>query len=309
MLVPHIGIAIEAPDTSAFFNDLHRLVIGRKNQVSTMYSSAEVAARSRLRLPEGYTATAATKSPNEINYEIMVPAEAIHGDYADLALEADGAALGRSRVHLFRAASVLLIQNAVSLRSADGQTAEAHRWPLSIRRRVEIWKSRFAITRRRSRRITWSRAARGWNFCPQTEIGIGPTDRGRRVEFRVFSHGGRGRAGLDAESGLRRRGGCHADAGGLGSAECERGRGTPTWMEMDHFEWVLESAKVQRDLFGARRGDTGWSSRGRILRCPALSADSGAFAQAGAVEVDRRVTGWSSPGKAGSGRWRCTVIR
>jgi hypothetical protein len=46
-----IGIAIEAPDTSAFFNDLHRLVIGRKNTISTMYSSAEVAARSRLRLP------------------------------------------------------------------------------------------------------------------------------------------------------------------------------------------------------------------------------------------------------------------
>ena len=72
-----IGIAIEAPDTSAFFNDLHRLVIGRGNAVSTMYSSAEVAGRSRLRLPEGYTAKPTTKSPNEIDYEIIVPAEAV----------------------------------------------------------------------------------------------------------------------------------------------------------------------------------------------------------------------------------------
>ena len=67
-----VGIAIEAPDTSAFFNDLHRLVIGRKNTVSTMYSSAEVAGRSRLRLPEGFTATSTVKSPNEIDYEISV---------------------------------------------------------------------------------------------------------------------------------------------------------------------------------------------------------------------------------------------
>ena len=46
-----------SPETSAFFNDPRRLVIGQKNMVSTMYSSAEVAARSRLRLPEGFTAT------------------------------------------------------------------------------------------------------------------------------------------------------------------------------------------------------------------------------------------------------------
>src|ERR1035441_8327228 len=72
-----IGIAIEPPDTSAFFNDLHRLVIGRGNTVSTTYSSPEVAARSRLRLPEGYTATPTTRSPNEIDYEIAVPADAI----------------------------------------------------------------------------------------------------------------------------------------------------------------------------------------------------------------------------------------
>ena len=104
-----IGIAMEEPDTSAFFNDAHRLVIGQKNMVSTMYSSAEVAARSRLRLPEGFTAVPTTKSPNEIDYEIAVPADALHGDFANLALEADGVPLGRAHVQLFRPASIRLL--------------------------------------------------------------------------------------------------------------------------------------------------------------------------------------------------------
>ena len=56
--------------------------------------------RSRLRLPEGYTATPHTKSPNEIDYEVAVPADALHGDYANLALEADGMLLGRARLQI-----------------------------------------------------------------------------------------------------------------------------------------------------------------------------------------------------------------
>ncbi len=104
-----VGIAIEAPDTSAFFNDLHRLVIGRKNTVSTMYSSADVAGRSRLRLPEGFTATSTVKSPNEIDFEVSVPGDAVHGDFAEFALEADGVPLGRARAQLFRPTSVRLL--------------------------------------------------------------------------------------------------------------------------------------------------------------------------------------------------------
>src|SRR5439155_22042921 len=75
-----IGIAIEEPETSAFFNDARRLVIGQKNMISTAYSSENVAKRSRLRLPEGFSATARVKSPLEIDYEVSVPADAIPGD-------------------------------------------------------------------------------------------------------------------------------------------------------------------------------------------------------------------------------------
>ena len=56
-----VGLAIEAPETSAFFNDARRLVIGQKNVISTVYSSADVASRSRLRLPEGFTAARGRK--------------------------------------------------------------------------------------------------------------------------------------------------------------------------------------------------------------------------------------------------------
>ena len=68
-----VGLAIEAPETSAFFNDARRLMIGQKNLISTVYSSAQVASRSRLRLPEGFTAVASIKSPNEIDYTVGGP--------------------------------------------------------------------------------------------------------------------------------------------------------------------------------------------------------------------------------------------
>lgn len=97
-----VGLAMEAPDSTAFFNDAKRLLIGRANTISTAYSSPELAKRSMLKLPEGYTARAVEKSPTEIDYEITPPADAVAGDFAELTLEADGAPMGRARLELFR---------------------------------------------------------------------------------------------------------------------------------------------------------------------------------------------------------------
>ena len=73
-----VALAIEAPEHSAFFEDAKRLVIGRVNTVSTSYSSEQLADRSRLRLPEGFTATATKKPASEgdyrIDYQVDVPA-------------------------------------------------------------------------------------------------------------------------------------------------------------------------------------------------------------------------------------------
>jgi hypothetical protein len=104
-----VGLAIEEPETSAFFNDAHRLVIGQKNLVSTSYSSEDLAKRSRLRLPEGFTATPTVKSPVEIDYQIAVPPDQLHGAFMQLGIEADGNLLGRAMVQLFRPVSVHLV--------------------------------------------------------------------------------------------------------------------------------------------------------------------------------------------------------
>jgi hypothetical protein len=84
------------------------------NTISTSYSSEDLAGRSRLRLPEGFAATAAKKPVSEgdyrIDYAVNVPADALHGDWANLAIEADGVPLGRAHLQLFRPASVHLAE-------------------------------------------------------------------------------------------------------------------------------------------------------------------------------------------------------
>lgn len=110
-----VGLAVEEPETSAFFTDARRLVLGRPNLVSTMYSSPELADRSRLVVPVGYAIKKIPKNANEIDYEITPPADAVHGDFVNMALEADGMPLGRARVQVFRPVSVRL-ESPVSLR-------------------------------------------------------------------------------------------------------------------------------------------------------------------------------------------------
>src|SRR6185436_9248031 len=99
----------------------------RPNIVSTNYSSEALASRSRLLAPPSFRLKAIPKSPLEIDYEITIPAdaprEATHGEFVTLALEADGVRLGRSRLQLFRPAS-LRIREAVPLHlGADAELA------------------------------------------------------------------------------------------------------------------------------------------------------------------------------------------
>ncbi len=109
-----IGIAIQPPENSAFFVDAKRLTIGQKNHVATSYSSEQIAERSRLRVPQNFHAVSAAKSPMEIDYEIDVPPDTLHGEWAPLALEADGVLMSRARLQLLRPASVR-VREAVTL--------------------------------------------------------------------------------------------------------------------------------------------------------------------------------------------------
>ncbi|MGA2132569.1 MAG: beta-galactosidase [Bryobacteraceae bacterium] len=101
-----VALAIEPPEHSAFFEEAKRLIIGQQNLIATSYSSADLAGRSRLRLPDGFTAQPTRKSDLEIDYAVDVPPAALHGDFANLAIEADGVPLGRARLQMFRPASV-----------------------------------------------------------------------------------------------------------------------------------------------------------------------------------------------------------
>jgi hypothetical protein len=101
-----IGLAIQAPDNSAFFVEAKRLTIGQKNRLETSYSSEQVAQRSRLIIAPGFHAQSQVKSPLEIEYEIDVPADSLHGDWAPLALEADGVLMSRANLQLLRPLSV-----------------------------------------------------------------------------------------------------------------------------------------------------------------------------------------------------------
>ncbi|MBK9167216.1 MAG: hypothetical protein IPM24_07100 [Bryobacterales bacterium] len=109
-----VGLAIEPPDHSAFFSGLRRLISGKSNIVSTTYSSADLAARSRLLAPARYGVKRLPKSDLEVDYEIAVPADAMHGEFVTLALEADGVRLGRERIQVLQPASVFF-REAVAL--------------------------------------------------------------------------------------------------------------------------------------------------------------------------------------------------
>ncbi len=296
-----IGIAIEAPDTSAFFNDLHRLVIGRKNTVSTMYSSAEVAARSRLRLPDGYTATPTTKSPNEIDYEIAVPADAIHGDFANLALEADGVPLGRAHIQLFRTASIRLLSGMQF--HFGPQTEITPEPPIAAVDSTGGGNLEISIRNNSSQIQTYrlEPAGEGLEFLPQkTDISIGPTDE-RRVEFRVFPAEGIAGVrdwtlkignGADLAMPMRVVLVPRSAAAVAWTADLD-GDGSP--------EWILESAKV-RAIFSTQDGGRWMEFTWKDTNTNFLP-EMGAFAQAGSVEVRQNGEALEFAGKG----WKRTV--
>ncbi|HEV3333500.1 MAG TPA: beta-galactosidase [Bryobacteraceae bacterium] len=276
-----VGLAIEEPETSAFFNDLHRLTIGQKNLVSTVYSSADVASRSRLRVPEGFTFTASNKSPNEIDYTIAVPPDALHGDFAPLTLEADGVPLGRARVQLFRPASIRLTQ-ALSLHFGQSRLAVE---PPAVPVETKGGSNLEIVIRNNSPQIQTYQvqaAGEGLEILPaKTEISIGALDE-RPVSLRAF--------GIDGVTGLRD---FRLHVTGATDVELPMRvvllprAGTVAWTaDLDGDgspEWVLESPKA-RAVFSSRDG-------GRWMEFTWKDTDTnflpveGAFAQTGPVEV------------------------
>jgi len=277
-----IGIAIEVAETAAFFADARRLIIGQKNAIDTSYSSVKVAARSRLRLPEGFTATAAVKSPDEIEYQVDIPADALHGDFATLALEADGTLMGRARLQLFRPFSVRLMEAIqIHFGQHDELTPDAPIAPIDPKAGSDL-----EISIRNNwpgiQTYHWEASGDGLEFLPaKGEISIGAVAE-RRVSLRVFA--------AEGMAGLRD---WHLRVTGAGEADLPmrvlllpRGR-TAVWSaDLDGdgaAEWILETERA-RAVFSTEDGGR-WmeftAKRGNANFLP----EAGVFAAPGPVTV------------------------
>jgi len=280
-----VALAIEAPESSAFFEEAKRLIVGQPNTISTSYSSEALADRSRLRLPEGFTATATRKSPLEIDYRVEVPADALHGDWINLAIEADGVPLGRARLQLFRPASVRF---ADALRLHFGPAAELAVEPAIIPidsaagRQVDVHVRNNAPEIRSYQIIP---AGGGFQFLPpRAELNSGAV-MDRTVEFRVFPDNAA--PGLHDWT-LQFSGGATLEVPARFLA-IPRGQAIAWSADLDGDgspEWILENQKV-RAVFSAQDGgrwlEFVWkdSSPNGLNVLP----DSGALAGAGPVEV------------------------
>ena len=277
-----IGIGIEEPETSAFFNEARRLIIGQKNVVSTSYSSGEVAARSRLRLPEGYTAAPKVKSPDEIDYEVSVPADAVHGDYAALALEADGMPLGRARLQIFRPVSIRLME---AMQIHWGSETELPPDPPTAPTEPKAGTDLELSIRNNWPSIqTYFLQASGDSlefFPPKTEIIVGATEE-RRVPLRIFAK--EGISGLRAWN-LKVTGAAKLDLP-MRVVLIPRGRTVAWSADLDGDgspEWVLETQKV-RAVFSAQDGGRWMEFNWKDTNLNYLP-EQGVFAAHGPVEV------------------------
>ncbi len=278
-----IGIAMEVAETAAFFTDARRLIIGQKNAISTNYSSAQVAARSRLRLPEGFTATPKTKSPDEIEYQVDVPADALHGDFAALALEVDGTLMGRARLQLFRPFSIRLME-AIQLHF--GQHAELTPDPPIAPIDPKAGSDLEISIRNNWPGIqTYRLEAHGYGleFLPaKTEISIGAVAE-RSVSLRVFA--AEGMAGRLRDWHLRVTGAGEADLP-MRVLLLPRGR-TAVWSaDLDGdgaAEWILETERA-RAVFSAEDGGR-WIEFTAKQGNASFLPDAGAYAARGPVAV------------------------
>ena len=181
-----IAIAMTGPDHVADFVDTHVMVVGQTNRVVTEYSPPEIAARSRLILPEGWKSTSAAKT-GTVEYGIDVPEARLHGDHAELRIETDGLTISHTRVQLLHPVSIHVAEaEAVHF----GKAAELKSDPPLVT--VEAPTGRNIAVQLRNnapeiRNFQVAMTGEGLEFSPEnTEISIGASME-REVSIRVFA--------------------------------------------------------------------------------------------------------------------------
>jgi hypothetical protein len=276
-----IGLAIQPPDSSAFFVVAKRLTLGQKNHVATSYSSEQVAERSRLRIPQNFRAVSTVTSPMEIDYEIDVPADALHGEWAPLALEADGVLMSRARLQLLRPASVR-VREALGLHY--GSVAELPVVPALVPVDANAGREVSVVIHNNSseiRNFGVEAQGEGLEFSPRAEISIAGGME-RDVVLRVFPV--QTKRGL-APWRLHVSGAAEVDVP-MRFAIIPRGEVLAYSADLDgdgDTEWVLENQRVRAVFSGQDGGrwlEFVWKDSGLNVL-----PENGGFAGTGATEV------------------------
>ncbi|HEX4274017.1 MAG TPA: hypothetical protein VHZ74_01615 [Bryobacteraceae bacterium] len=183
-----IGLAIEPPDATAFFDSARVLMIGETNRLTAEFSSEAIAQRSRLRIaPAFQTDQEPGKEPLGLIYTVKVPATAVHGDHVDLAIEADGTQMSHARPQLLRPVS-LHFPDAVDvhLTASSALPLFPATIPVSQRNGRDL-----AITLRNNapeiRTFVLEPRVDGLDFSPaKIEVTVGASTA-RDVSFRIFA--------------------------------------------------------------------------------------------------------------------------
>jgi hypothetical protein len=196
-----IGLAMDAPDHTAFFESARVLLIGEVNRLTAQFSSKGIAERSRLRVsPElPVTQTAVPKAttadgPGESNepvhsvYGITVPKNAVHGDHAELVLEADGVQMSHVRPQILRPAT-LRFPDAIQVKVA--RTSSYALYPATVAVNARTGREVTVSVRNNApeiRNFKLAISGEGLDFSPASQnVTIGASAV-REVSFRVFAN-------------------------------------------------------------------------------------------------------------------------
>jgi hypothetical protein len=184
-----IGLAIEAPDATAFFDSARVLLIGETNPLIAQFSSDAILQRSRLRAaPDLHVNQDPVKDePLRSLFRIGVPATAVHGDRTELAIEADGQRMSHANPEFMR---------PVQVRFTDAIAVQVG--PHSA---LPLYPAAIPVNQRAGRDVTLSirnnapeirsfhieLKAEGLEFSPaKFDISVG-NSTAREVSFRVFA--------------------------------------------------------------------------------------------------------------------------
>jgi hypothetical protein len=183
-----IGIAIEPPDSTAFFDSARVLLIGETNRLNAQFSSEMIAQRSRLRIAPGFAVKQESgKDELSLIYGIKVPETIVHGDHTELALEADGMQMSHARPQLLKPAT-LRFPDAIDVHLAAASALPLFPATIPVNQRTG---REITVTVRNNapeiRTYQLELKAEGLEFSPaKLEIAVGAS-LARDVTFRIFA--------------------------------------------------------------------------------------------------------------------------